>query len=324
MQFYAYTMPEVAREIIGYRVGTLPAARRNAENAGLKGAWFAWESAASGEDVTPAFVIGPGGRRMAVKTGEQEIHVVSDIALAIEMYVRATGDRDVLADGAAELLVEAARFYATRGVSTERGYEIHHVIGPDELHEDVDNSAYTNYLGAWTMRWAAELVDAGVATAEPGEAEHWRDLADRMLILRSPEGLMEQSEGFLSLPLAGSDPADRAEMAWQRDRMEWRDVKQADVVMLMALLEREFSFEERRGSYNLYEPLTRHLSSLSEAVHSLVARRVGLDAAADDYFTRAVAIDLFDSRGNRPEGPAHGHPGWPVAGGGAGLRWAYR
>ena len=27
MQFYAYTMPEVAREIIGYRVGTLPAAR---------------------------------------------------------------------------------------------------------------------------------------------------------------------------------------------------------------------------------------------------------------------------------------------------------
>ena len=47
MQFYAYTMPEVAREIIGYRVGTLPAARRNAENAGLEGAWFAWESAAS-------------------------------------------------------------------------------------------------------------------------------------------------------------------------------------------------------------------------------------------------------------------------------------
>ena len=102
--------------------------------------------------------------------------------------------------------------------------------------------------------------------------------------------------------MAGEDPVDRAELAWQRDRMEWRDVKQADVVMLMALLEREFSFEERLGNYRLYEPLTRHLSSLSEAVHSLVARRVGLDDAADDYFTRAVAIDLYDSRGNRPEG----------------------
>ena len=195
-----------------------------------------------------------------------------------------------------------------------------HVIGPDELHEDVDNSAYTNYLGAWTMRWAAELVDAGVTAApEPGEPARWRDLADRMVILRTPDGLMEQSEGFLSLPLAGSDPADRAEMAWQRDRMEWRDVKQADVVMLMALLEREFSVEERRGSYDLYEPLTRHLSSLSEAVHSLVARRVGLDAAADDYFTRAVAIDLYRQPRKPPEGPAHGHPGRPVAGGGVGM-----
>ena len=85
------------------------------------------------------------------------------------MYVHATGDSDVLTQGAAELIVEAARFYATRGVETERGYEIHDVIGPDELHEDVNNSAYTNYLGAWTMRRAAELVDSGVTEADPGE-----------------------------------------------------------------------------------------------------------------------------------------------------------
>ena len=45
-----------------------------------------------------------------------------------------------------------------------------------------------------------------------------------------------------------------------------------------------------------------HLSSLSEAVHSLVARRAGLDAEADDYLHRAIAIDLHDSRGNRPDG----------------------
>ena len=64
-----------------------------------------------------------------------------------------------------------------------------------------------------------------------------------------PDGLIEQHEGFLSLPIAGEDPVDRAELAWQRDRMEWRDVKQADVVMLMALLEREFSFEQRLGNY---------------------------------------------------------------------------
>jgi trehalose/maltose hydrolase-like predicted phosphorylase len=37
-------------------------------------------------------------------------------------------------------------------------------------------------------------------------------------------------------------------------------------------------------------------------VHSLVARRVGLDEEADDYLRRATAIDLEDSRGNRAEG----------------------
>ena len=72
--------------------------------------------------------------------------------------------------------------------------------------------------------------------------------------------------------------------------------------MLMSLLEREFSEQERLGNYQLYEPLTRHLSSLSEAVHSLVARRVRLDEEADSYLERAIAIDLYDSRGNRPEG----------------------
>ncbi len=114
--------------------------------------------------------------------------------------------------------------------------------------------------------------------------------------------MLEQHEGFLSLPVVETDEAARAELAWQRDRQERRDVKQADVVMLMALREVDFSPAERLASYRLYEPLTRHLSSLSEAVHSLVARRVGLDADADDYLRRAIAIDLYDSRGNRPEG----------------------
>ena len=69
LPFFAAVKPEIARRIVEYRVLTLDAARRNAENAGLRGAWYAWESAASGEDVTPSFVIGPGGRRLEVLTG---------------------------------------------------------------------------------------------------------------------------------------------------------------------------------------------------------------------------------------------------------------
>ena len=302
LPFFAAVKPEIARRIVEYRVLTLDAARRNAENAGLRGAWYAWESAASGEDVTPSFVIGPGGRRLEVLTGNQEIHVVADVAWAIETYVRTSGDEAFLEAGGGEVTAEAARFFLSRAVETPRGFEIHDVIGPDELHEQVQNSGFTNSMAAWTLRRAADLVEAGRAPAEPDEPARWRDAADRMVVLRTEDGLIEEHEGFMSLPLPPDERAGRDELAWQRDRMQWRDVKQADVVMLMALLEPQFDEAERAASYRLYEPLTRHLSSLSEAVHSLVARRVGMDDAADDYLRRATAIDLDDSRGNRSEG----------------------
>jgi trehalose/maltose hydrolase-like predicted phosphorylase len=302
MPFYSLTMPEVARRIIEYRLGTLPAARRHAADHHLDGAWFAWESAATGDDVTPDHVVGPDGRRMRVLTGEQEIHVDADIAWAVDAYLRASDDERILDDGAAGMVAETARFFASRGEETSRGYEIDHVIGPDELHEDVRNSAFTNVLGAWTMRMAADLAEAGRTPAPASEIARWRELAERMVVLHDAQGRIEQHEGFLELPLPEERAAQGQGLAFEGDRMQWRDVKQADVVMLMAVLEPLFDELERRANYLLYEPLTRHLSSLSEAVHSLVARRVGLAGQADDYLTRAIAIDLHDSRGNRPEG----------------------
>ena len=302
MPFYAAALPEVARRILEYRLHTLPAALRHAEDAGLSGAWFGWESAASGEDVTPEFVVGPGGRRLEVFTGRREIHVVADVAWAVDRYVRWSGDERFLDEGGAELILQAARFFASRAVETPRGYEIQHVIGPDELHEDVSNSAFTNTMAAWTLRRASELADDRRARSTLGEPGRWRRIAERLVVLHTPEGLIEQHEGFFDLPLPPDERAGRDELAWQRDRMQWRDVKQADVVMLMALLERQFTPEERRGNYELYEPLTRHLSSLSEAVHSLVARRLEMHREADAYLRRAFAIDIDDSRGNRAEG----------------------
>lgn len=302
MPFYAAALPEVARRLLEYRLHTLPAALRHAEDAGFSGAWFAWESAASGEDVTPSFVTGPGGRRLDVLTGEREIHVVADVAWAVDTYVRWSGDDRFLDEGGAELVLQAARFFATRAEETPRGFEIRHVIGPDELHEDVSNSAFTNTMAAWTLRRAAGLADTSRAKAAADEPGRWREIADRMVVLRTPDGLLEEFEGFLDLPLPSEERAGRDELAWQRDRMEWRDVKQADVVMLMVLLEPQFTPEERLGNYRLYEPLTRHLSSLSEAVHALVARRVDLHREADDYIQRALQIDLDDSRGNRADG----------------------
>src|SRR6185437_13798750 len=218
MPFYSLTMPEVARRIIEYRLGTLPAARRHAADHDLDGAWFAWESAATGDHVTDR-----RGRQIRVLTAEQEIHVVADIAWAVDAYLRASGDESILRDGAAEMVAEAARFFASRGEETPQGYEIDHVIGPDELHEDVRNSAFTNVLGAWTMRMAAGLADAGQVDASAAEVARWRDLADRMVVLHDGQGRIEQHQGFLDLPLPEIRTAEGQELAFEGDRMQWRD-----------------------------------------------------------------------------------------------------
>ena len=59
LPFFAATRPAAARAMLAYRVERLPAAQAAAREAGLRGAWFPWESAADGRDVTPPWVPGP-------------------------------------------------------------------------------------------------------------------------------------------------------------------------------------------------------------------------------------------------------------------------
>ncbi len=51
--FLAATHPEAARAMLEYRIRRLPAARAAARASGRRGARFPWESAATGDDVTP-------------------------------------------------------------------------------------------------------------------------------------------------------------------------------------------------------------------------------------------------------------------------------
>src|SRR5204863_2200637 len=56
LPFLAATHPPAARAMLEYRVRRLSAARESARRLGRRGARFAWESAATGFDVTPKSV----------------------------------------------------------------------------------------------------------------------------------------------------------------------------------------------------------------------------------------------------------------------------
>ena len=89
-----------------------------------------------------------------------EHHVTAAVAYGIYNYVKITGDRNFLREKGAEILIETARFWASRCEYNREldRYEIRRVTGPDEWHEPVDNNLYTNYLARWNLGYVLELL----------------------------------------------------------------------------------------------------------------------------------------------------------------------
>ena len=89
-----------------------------------------------------------------------EHHISADIAYAVWQYWRATGDDAFFLDAGAEILLETARFWASRAVPEPDGKRhIRHVIGPDEYHEDVDDNAFTNVMARWNIARGLETIE---------------------------------------------------------------------------------------------------------------------------------------------------------------------
>jgi trehalose/maltose hydrolase-like predicted phosphorylase len=325
LPFLVHTDPPAARAALGYRYHTLPAARANARDRGWRGAAYAWESADTGEDVTPAYYYLSSGERKDTRTGEQEHHLNADVGFAIWQYRLATGDdQHLLAEGA-EILLELARFWASRGERGPHGrWHVRGVIGPDEYHEDVDDNAYTNQLAGWLLDRAAELADwlrdrhpdrwrslaagLGLDEAEPAA---WRAIAAGLVDGLDPRtGLIEQHRGFHRLEevdLASFEPRTTTfEVLLGWDALgRLKLVKQADVVMLLALLGERWPRQVHEANFAYYEPLTAHDSSLSPSMHALVAARLGDLDTARRYLDQAARLDLDFDQGVTAAGGVH-------------------
>ncbi len=320
--FYSFTHPPSARALLAYRYHTLDAARERARNFGYRGAFYPWESADTGVETTPSFVIAPGGEVIPVRNGDLENHITCDVAYAVWQYWQVTADEDFFVRFGAEIILETARLWASRGqVESDGRYHLRHVIGPDEYHEDVDDNAYTNLMAAWNMRRGVETARI-LAQRWPerwqelcarlqitaGELDSWSRLADSMYLPFNPETtLFEQFRGYFNLDqvdLKTYEPRSAAmdvilgHEAIQRTNI----VKQADVVMAMYLLWDQFPPEVREANYRYYEPRTGHGSSLSPSIHALLAARIGDLELAEKYLRQAAEIDLGNHMGNAAGG----------------------
>jgi trehalose/maltose hydrolase-like predicted phosphorylase len=294
LPFLAATHPPAARAMLEYRLRRLPAAQAAARNLRRAGARFPWESAATGEDVTPRLARLPDGRVVRIRTGELEEHITADVAWAAACYVDWTGDAS-FEPKARELLLETARYWASRIRTDGQGRaHIYGVIGPDEYHEPVDDNAFTNVMARWNLRRAAEL-------AEEPDRMRWLQLADALVDGYDPRTrLYEEFAGFFGLePLIIADVAPRrpiaADLLLGAERVAGAQVaKQADVLMLHHLVPAEVAEGSLGPNLDFYEPRTAHGSSLSPAVHAALFPRAGRPEEALAPLHLAARLDLDD------------------------------
>ncbi len=310
--FLVYTNPEAARSLLRFRWKMLDAARQRAEELSQVGALYPWRTI-NGAEASAYYA-----------AGTAQYHINAAVAFAIRRYLDATNDLTFLAEEAAEILIETARlwadlgFYATNGGKT---FHIHRVTGPDEYTTVVNDNTYTNLMAQFNLRYAARTVRM-LAHEDPpsfaalcrrtsldlGELDDWDAAADAMHIPYDDElEIHPQDSSFLELEPWIWDETTEADYPLLMNYhplviYRHQVLKQADVVLAMFIRTGDFSVEQKRRNFDYYDPITTGDSALSACVQSIVAAEVGRDRLAEDYFHRALYLDLSNTQGNTADG----------------------
>jgi len=331
LPFLIFTQPALARNLLTYRYHTLNGARRKAKESGYKGAVFAWESANTGDEVTPRWVPPADNSAELVRIwcGDRELHINTDVAYAVWNYWQATGDDKWIRDYGAELILDTAVYWGSRVEwnAKQEYYEIREVIGTDEYHEHVSNNAFTNRMVQWhlekalaVLEWlhrqypdqAATLEDKLQITLE--RQARWRDIISHIWISYNPETrIIEQFEGFFNLEdinLADYEPRTRSMQAILgiEGASKRQVLKQPDVLMLLYLLRETpgiySDLQTLQKNWDYYAPRTdiTYGSSLGPAIQAALASYLNQAQEAYERFMQAALVDLEDTRRNAKEG----------------------
>lgn len=299
--------PPAARATLEYRIRRLEPARRRARAEGRAGARFPWESALSGEDVTPLSGVDQHGQVIPITTGEEEIHISAIVAWGAWRYAAWHGGWRFLAGPGRPLVVDTARYWASRvRVDAQGRGHLDGVTGPDEYHDGVDDNAFTNLLARWNLHRAADLVARVGGDAD--EAVDWRRIGDALVDNYDPAtGVHEQFAGYAALsPMMAADvgtPPVPADAVLGHDGVRATQIiKQADVLMAHYLIPDAMAQGSLVPDLEYYLPRTAHGSSLSPGIHAALLARAGRPDEALDLFRMAAAIDFEDLSGNEDGG----------------------
>jgi len=339
LPIYNLHFREVTKAILLYRYKRLEEARKYAREYGYEGAMFPWQSGSTGREETQVIHLNPVSGEWGADHSSLQRHVSLAIAYNVLEYYHMTHDMKFMEDYGAELLFEICRFWASKSKlnRTTGRYEIIKVMGPDEFHEkyeDTDegglkDNAYTNLMVAWMFSKAGELLAIMPEQKKKqvcdklrmtgGETERWNDIASRLNLVISPEGIIAQYDGYFDLKELDFDEyrkkytniyrMDRLLKAEGKSPDEFKVAKQADTLMTFYNLSREeidrimermdYKLPEDYPMRNLkyYLARTSHGSTLSRVVHAQLANMTGDQNLSWELYYDALTSDFSDVQG---------------------------
>lgn len=317
LPMFAWCAPEIAKNLMMYRVHNLEGAYEKAQEYGYRGAFYPWESQENGKDgcthynLTDIFT----GRKLRTYFRDKQVHISADVAYGIWKYVSITGDKSILLEGGAEVILECARFfnsYAYFKKDKDR-YELLDVTGADEYHERINNDAYTNYMVWLNEKIALEVMDwmkenyPERYNAMMDKLNYWDEVEavwdmQNKIYLPQPneDGVIEQFSGYfkeedLSIEELYSRIIEPNEYLGSPVGLavNTQILKQADVVLMLSLLSEQFTDEVKAQNWAYYEPRTEHGSSLSTCIYALLAAKIGKVDWAYKFLMKAAQLDLL-------------------------------
>lgn len=338
LPFYNIHFPETAKATLMYRYNRLPKAREYAAQHGYKGAMFPWQSGSDGREETQVVHLNPLTGHWGDDYSSLQRHVSLAIIYNVWQYYSTTGDYDFLEHYGAELFIDVCRFWASKAVymSDTGRYSIPGVMGPDEFHEQYPDSeqgglrdnAYTNILVAWAFE-KAQLIsklfsekgndEKLLSLVSRDELKTWSDIARKLNLVISNEGIIAQYDGYFDLKELDWDynrqkygniyRLDRILKAEGKSADEYKVAKQADTLMIFYILDEKEVKEIIAGmGYQLdadflkknmdyYLARTSHGSTLSRVVHAHLANIIGDVNLSRELYQDALSSDFNDIQG---------------------------
>ncbi len=306
--FFILTMPEIAKSLIAYRYRILDYARENAKILGhKKGALYPWRTI-MGKECSGYY-----------PSGSAAYHINGDIAYSVIIYFLATKDLDFIAEKGGEIIFETARLWMDAGNFYKGQFRINEVTGPDEYTCMVNNNYYTNVSAQFNLRWAVKfyrmlaeenkletVLDKTGLSEE--EIKQFEQAAENMYLPYDDTlRINPQDDSFLEKEIwdIKNTPKENFPLLLHYHPLylyRHQVCKQADTVLAHFIFEDAQSLETIRNSFEYYEKITTHDSSLSTCIFSIAASKLGYKEKAYGYFGDSAKLDLFNTHRNTKDG----------------------